>query len=106
MPFSRRQKYDVVVVAVRYEAPGKIAWVRAFERRGPTWSDRRMIQRTELVTRLQAGEKIVTGERIRFEAGSFITGEALRVEEKNGSQWVLAGSANGSGDALQHVPIL
>ena len=106
MPVSRRKKYDVVVVAVRYETAGKIEWVRAYERKGPIWSDRRMIKREDLIARLQAGEKIVTGERIQFEAGTFRTGEALRVEQKNGQTMVISGSVNGSGDTLKDVPIL
>lgn len=106
MPFFRRPEYDVVVVAARFEKPGKIAWVRAFERRGPTWSDRRMIQREDLIERIRAGERFVTGERIQFEAGSFKTGETIRVEDHNGAALLLAGSGNGSVDSLDGVPVV
>lgn len=106
MPFSRRPKIDIVVVAIRYEAPGKIAWVRAYERRGKIWSDRIMIQRADLIARIRAGQHVMTGERIEFEAGTFKIWEAVRVEDSNGASRLLAEAANGSGDDLNGVPAL
>ncbi len=106
MPFLRRPKFDVVVVAVKYKEPGLIDWVRAFERRGATWSDRRMIRRGELLDRIRAGERVVTGERIRYEASTFKTGEAVLIEDNNGNPVLVTAAVNGSGDALQNVPIL
>ena len=106
MPFLRRPKIDIVVVAVRYENPETVSWVRAFERRGATWSDRRMIQRTDLIDRILAGEKVVVGKRIEFEAGTFDTGEDLRVEDRNGVSVLMIGAGNGSGDSLKGIPVI
>lgn len=101
-----RSKYDVVVVAMRMEKEGKIAWLRAFERRGSTWSDYRMIDREAAIERIQAGERFVTGKRIPYQAGTFETYEAVRLDKKNGEPVLLAGAANGQGDSLAGVPIL
>lgn len=106
MPFFRRPKADVVVVAVRYRDSHQIDWVRAYERRGPTWSDRINIRREELVERIRSGEKVVAGQRIRYEAGTFNYGEPLRLEDHNGQSTVISGTPNGSGDSLAEVPIV
>ena len=106
MPIFGRPKYDVVVVAMRLEKEGRIAWLRAFERRGPTWSDYRMIDRAAAIERIRAGERFVTGERIPYEAGTFKTFDALHVDERNGHPVLVAGDAGGEGDSLAGVPIL
>ena len=106
MPLFGRPKYDVVVVAMKLESEGKIAWLRAFERRGPTWSDYRMIDRADAVERIRAGERFVTGERIEFEAGTFKTYDPIRLDERDGETVLVAGTANGQGDSLAGVPIL
>ena len=104
MPLFRRHLYDLVIVAARYGVDGRVEWVRAFERRGPTWSDRRMIPRAELIERIRNGERTVTGERIQYEAGTFKTWEKVHVEEREGIEVLVAGPPNGSKDALQFVP--
>ena len=57
-----RKRDDAVVVAVKLAEEGKIDWLRAFERRGPTWSDYVMIPRAEAIERIKAGQRFVTGE--------------------------------------------
>jgi len=34
-----KPKYDTVVEAVHYQPDGQVAWVRAYQRRGPTFTD-------------------------------------------------------------------
>ncbi len=56
-------KFDGVIEAVRYAPDGKIEFVRAYERRGPAFSDHVLIGRAELVERLRKGNRFVTGRR-------------------------------------------
>jgi hypothetical protein len=64
---------DVVVEAVRYEN-GKIRWVRAFERRGATYSDWLLMERADLAERLKKGKRVVLGSRTENMASTFETG--------------------------------
>ena len=58
-----QKKYDGVIEVVRYTPDGKISEVRLYERRGPTFSDRVIIPRTELLQRLRARKKFAVGLR-------------------------------------------
>jgi hypothetical protein len=58
-----RIKIDGVIEAVRYTASGTISVVRTYERRGAVWSDYVILDRAELIARLAAGKKFVTGQR-------------------------------------------
>ncbi len=64
------KKLDGVIEAVRYKN-GQIEVVRAFERRGATFSDRIMVTRKELLERLKNGQKFVIGKRREFLASTF-----------------------------------
>ena len=55
-------KFDGVIEAVRYRG-GKIELVRAYERRGATFSDRVLLDRAALLDRLKKGKRFVTGQR-------------------------------------------
>ena len=103
MPLFGKNKIDAVVVGVRYQNDGRIDWVRAYERRGPTWSDWKLFKRQDLFTRLQAGEKWVAGERLQFQGGTFETGEPLRVVRAGGSDVVVVGPDRDR-DELAGVP--
>jgi hypothetical protein len=63
---------DVVVEAVRYE-DGRIRWVRAFERRGATYSDWQLLERADLAERLKNGQRVFLGRRIEHMASTFET---------------------------------
>jgi hypothetical protein len=100
------KKYDAVVVAVRLEETGRIDWLRAFERRGPTWSDGVKISRAEAIERIRSGDQFVTGERIIYQAGTFTTFDPILVEEQDGEACLVSGAKNGLGDSLANVPLL
>lgn len=104
MPLFRHPRFDLVIVAARYREAGSVEWVRAFERRGPTWSDRTLIRRDELIARIEAGEKAVTGARIPLQASSFKVGDEVRVEQRNGRPVLVAGGSKGEGDSLGGLP--
>ena len=48
------KKFDGIIEAVRYKN-GQIVTVRAYERRGATFSDRLLIERKDLLERLKTG---------------------------------------------------
>ncbi len=81
-------KYDGVIEAVRYAPPGRVAVVRAYERRGPTFSDRILISREELVRQLQAGKRFVAGERQAQMASTFTVASAICLVEKDGQKYL------------------
>lgn len=70
-------RFDGVIEAVRYAPDGKITVVRAYERRGATFSDHVLIERAGLAERLNKGKKFVTGQRKAFLASTFETGASV-----------------------------
>src|SRR5512143_521301 len=96
-------KFDGVIEAVRYKN-GKIEKVRAYERRGPTFSDHVLIERPALIDRLKKGKRFVTGQRKEFWASTFEVGKTVRLLGENGTAVVTTEEQNGQ-DVLQGVPI-
>ncbi len=96
-----RQKYDGVIEVVRYAPEGQIVLVRAYERRGATFSDRRLWTRAELVQRLKAGQKIVTGERILLLASTFSAKSTVRLGRGRGREVVVSGKEDCDHDLLE-----
>jgi hypothetical protein len=72
------KKIDGVIEAVRYTPDGKISEVRSYQRRGAVWSDRVIIDRTELIEQIKNSKRFVTGTRKEFLGGVFKTGSAVR----------------------------
>ncbi len=65
------KKIDGVIEAVRYAPDGKVEFVRAYLRRGPTWSDRMLIRREDLIAMLKTGKSMSAGQRIEYMASDF-----------------------------------
>ena len=99
-------KYDGVVEAAHYEPNGQLVWVRAFERRGATFSDWVLIPRQELIKRLQAGKKYYAGKRVEFNASTFEVTKPLRLVKQNGSEYITAGESLPGVDNLENVPLV
>ena len=99
-------KYDGVIEAVRYTPAGRITVVRAYERRGPTFSDRVLISREELVRRMQAGKRFVIGERQLLLASTFTVASPISLVEKDGQKYLATPEAlAANGDCLAGVPL-
>ena len=95
-------KIDGVIEAVRYKA-GKIELVRAYERRGATFSDRVLLDRKTLLERLNAGKRFVTGERKDYLASTFDVGKPVNLVGQDSNQ-VATTLAQSSQDDLEGVP--
>ena len=98
------KKFDVVIEAVRYKN-GKIDIVRVYERRGPTFSDRLLVDRKTLLERLKAGKlRVVTGQRQQYLASTFEVGKQVQLLGTDGKQ-VISTLAQGDQDELEGVPV-
>ena len=101
-----KKKFDGVVQAVHYSPDGRVVWVRAFMRRGPTFSDRLLLDRQLLVDHLKAGKRIYVGRRVPLMAGTFELSEPLRLIEKDGKEILVAGELEADQDCLAGVPFI
>ena len=94
-------KFDGLIEAVRYSSEGKIDLVRAYERRGSTFSDHILIDRAKLVARLKSGEKFVPGSRKEIMGSTFENTRVVRLEGD-----VISSGANSSRDLLEGIPVI
>jgi hypothetical protein len=95
-------KFDGVIEAVRYKG-GKIELVRAYERRGATFSDHVLLDRATLLKRLKEGKRFVTGQRKEFLASTFEVGKTVSLAGQSGNPVVTTQVQNGQ-DQLEGVP--
>ena len=96
-------KFDGVIEAVRYKG-GKIELVRAYERRGATFSDRILLDRKTLLERLQAGKRFMTGQRKELLASTFQVDKPVSLTGQDGNQIVTTGK-QAEHDELEGVPV-
>jgi len=95
-------KFDGVIEAVRYKG-GRIDIVRAYERRGPTFSDRVLLDRKTLIDRMQRGKRFITGQRREYLASTFTVGKPVSLGGQDGKQ-VVTTTLPGDQDLLEGVP--
>jgi hypothetical protein len=101
-----KKKYDGIIEVVRYTPEGKIDTVRMYERRGPTFSDRLMFSRAELLQRLRAGKKIAVGMRKEYLAGTFDITSEVHLSGSRSQEMIVSGQSKTSDrDDLQGAPL-
>ncbi len=101
-----QKKYDGVIEVVRYTPEGKIQTARIYERRGPTYSDRVLINRAELLQRLRAGRKFAVGARKPLLASTFDIRAEVRLAGSRGQEMIVAGKSSAADrDDLQDTPL-
>lgn len=101
-----KPKFDGVVEAVRYTPDGQVDWVRAYLRRGPTFSDHQLLSRHTLIEELKSGKRYLAGKRVPLMASTFEVSKPLRVLERNGSDVLVTGSLEADRDNLEGVPVI
>jgi hypothetical protein len=101
-----KAKFDGVIEAVHYKPDGQVDWVRSYLRRGPTFSDRLLIDRQTLIEHLKAGKNYMVGERIPQFASTFEVTVPVKVVQKDGKDFVIAGDSFSNQDHLAGVPII
>ena len=101
-----KQRLDGVVEAVHYDLSGEIVWVRAYERRGSTYSDCVLLNRNDLIERIQAGKHFSSGQRIPLQASTFETLHPIHVIGENDHLFLVTGDSPARQDTLDDVPII
>jgi uncharacterized protein YjhX (UPF0386 family) len=97
------KKFDGVIEAVRYKN-GQIVTVRAYERRGATFSDHVLIDRKDLLERVKSGKQFVTGSRKELMASTFEQGKPVKVVSRDGKEYI--STRDGADhDELELVPV-
>ena len=97
------KKVDGVIESVRYKN-GQIVMVRAYERRGATFSDHILLDRKELLERLKSGKKFVIGTRKEFMASTFEEGKPVQVLNRAGKD-IISTRDESSHDELEQAPV-
>ena len=97
------KKIDGVIEAVHYKN-GQIVTVRAYERRGATFSDRVLIDRKDFLELVKSGKQYVTGSRTQFMASTFVQGKPVMVISRDGKDFI-ATRAGADHDELEQVPV-
>jgi hypothetical protein len=97
------KKVDGVIEAVRYKN-GQLMIVRAYERRGATFSDRVLLERKTLLERLQKGQRYLTGSREEFHASTFKTGKPVLIVMLDDRE-LLSTREDATRDELEEVPV-
>ena len=95
-----KEKIDGVVEAVHYTPDGQVDWVRVYERRGPTFSDRVLLDRSSLIKRLKDRKRFVIGQRKTLWASTFETTSSLQLVRKSGREIIVSGESSADRDSL------
>ncbi len=96
------KKFDGIIEAVRYKN-GQISIVRAYERRGATFSDRILFDRKDLMERIKNGKQFLIGSRKEFLAGTFEKGKPVKVVSSEGKDFISTRDASDH-DELEETP--
>jgi hypothetical protein len=101
-----KAQVDVVVEAVHYASSGEVEWVRVYERRGPTYSDRLIKTRGELIHLLRNGKRVFGGKRIPLMASTFELFTPIDYIRQEGNFILKSGKKESLQDRLADIPIL
>jgi hypothetical protein len=98
------KKVDGVVEAVRYAPDGKVALVRIYERRGPAYSDRLLLDREQFTAALRTKKRFVAGKRVPLLGATFETGAEIRLVKTGAGEYIQSELGSGERDDLKGVP--
>ena len=96
-------KVDGVIEAVHYKN-GQVAMVRAYERRGATFSDCVLIERKVLLERLKKGARFVVGQRKDLLASTFQLGRQVLLAKQDAHEFI-ATRPDATRDDLEGAPV-
>jgi len=101
-----KKKADGVVEAVHYTPDGQVAWIRAYERRGTTYSDVILLDRNTLIARLKSGKRFYAGQRIPMQASTFTLTTPFHLVQNENKEILVTGHLQADHDLLEGVPII
>lgn len=102
---SKSKKVDGVIEAVRYDSAGNILLVRAFERRGATFSDSVLLNRLDLIMKLTNKQKFAIGERQAGKGTTFTLARNIQLAGSTGQEIVITEGIESNHDDLDPAPI-
>jgi hypothetical protein len=107
-PRSNTKRVDGVIEAAHFGPEGHLLWVRAYERRGPTWSDLVLLDRAALIQRLKARKRFFVGARREFWASEFDLRAPLRLAQSSHGSFLISGEGNTNipQDQLEGIPVV
>lgn len=100
-----KKKFDGVIEAARYNRNGQIEFVRAYERRGFTFSDHVLLDRKTLLERLKANKRFITGQRKEYLGSTFESGRDVSLVTRAGRELVST-RPDATEDTLEGVPFI
>jgi hypothetical protein len=101
-----KAKFDGIVEAVHYDPDGKVKWVRAYLRRGQTFSDIVLLDRQTLAEQLKSGKRIMAGRRVPLRASTFEVSKPLRLVQQDRQEVLVTGDTAANKDCLEGVPVI
>jgi hypothetical protein len=101
-----RKKVDGVIEGVRYKPNGEVEWVRAYERRGATYSDHILLRREALIEKLKAGKNFMAGSRTLLLASTFEITSPVRLIKAGEKDVLVTGDAQANQDRLEGIPVI
>lgn len=104
--YKQKKNLDGVIEAAHFEPDGKLAWVRAYERRGPTWSDVVLLDRDALVQRLKKRKRFYVGIRQEDWASQFDVSLQVRLVEHYRRSVITTGKGSPQQDQLEGIPLV
>ncbi len=101
---AARKDFDLIIVAARYRTEdGMLDIAQVYERRGPSWGDVKLLNRSQISVIIKSGRRVVIG-RLSEVQGDFDALGQLKLVGRNGSEILVVGNNVASHDELQ-VPL-
>ncbi len=100
-----QKKFDGLVEVVRYLPSGLVDLVRVYERRGPTFTDRMLLNRETFLGKLKEGKKYVTGRRIPLLSSTFEVDGPVKLVKTDNGEYITDGQAADGRDDLKGTPL-
>lgn len=101
-----KKNYDGIIEAVHYAPDGQVAWVRGYLRRGPTWSDRIIMTRRDLIGEIKGGLNLMIGRRVEGLAGTFEVTHPVKVVSNAGRDVLITTKDGSDCDQLEGAPVI
>ncbi len=102
----KKKPADLIIEAARLKPNGQLVFVRAYQRRGATFSDCIILTRSEVLEEIQKGKSVATGQREQFMASTFIGVKPVRAVSSGDRFIITSGNPGATQDALPGTPIL
>jgi hypothetical protein len=96
---AQTNKIDLVIVSARYTAEGQVGCVQAYQRSGVVWGDVTLLTREQLLARLKAGARVVTG-RTSDLPGDYQIEAEVRLTRSNGMERLALRGREAEGEVL------